>query len=765
MAMDRFLIGYTDNNSGLQTNVKPWLINDNAFASLENAYVFRGRVRKRMGSTLMGETQLNSRFRYTVDVTDGSGDFTGTVPGTEFAVGQMFSVGDVILTVKVIGTPGVLLTTNPSVTGTYNTSDGSLIITGATPATDVIFYPATPVMGLTLYYIPTTNGYISIGFDTQFSYFYDLINLVWVALTVGSSDAVWTGDDSQFFWSINYQGTDSSLNYLWTTNFNPDDGIRYFDGTTWTKASLTYNAGGDAIVTCKLMVQFQNMLLLLNTIEEVSSSNVLFYNRIRYSSSNANPLSSNAFNQDFDNGAGFITAPVQEPIVTAQFIKNRLIVYFPNSTYELVYVGNDVDPFRFQKINTELGAESTFSEIPFDKQVLGIDNTGVHACNGANVDRIDDAIPQITFSFNNVDEGPERVIGIRNYYSELAMWTFPNQDRTSSFYFPNKTLIYNYKNQSWSMNDDSVTFWGYFFQTDITPGPKWGTTYSPWEDLTILWNSGAAAQANNKFQTIIAGNQQGFVTIVQPDITSNAPSLQITNVTAHSTGMMTLSCINHNLTLGDYILLTYMNGLTFTESSIQPSPKVLPSVMAKVVTDTINADSPNSFSVIVLDNILQGVQISGTYTGGGVAARVDNINILTKQYNFYTGQDRSIYIPKIDFLVEATNYGEVSVDFLRSSSGSTIISGGPTNGVLIGSNALETFPYPLVQFEQFQSRLWHPLYFYSEGQCVQFSISMNDRQMFKYILDSNNNPTYVAQQDFQLHAMAIYATPTSSRMQ
>ena len=52
MPMDRFLIAPM--NSGLQTNLAPWLIPDEAFAQLNNAYCFRGRIRKRFGSMYMG---------------------------------------------------------------------------------------------------------------------------------------------------------------------------------------------------------------------------------------------------------------------------------------------------------------------------------------------------------------------------------------------------------------------------------------------------------------------------------------------------------------------------------------------------------------------------------------------------------------------------------------------------------------------------------------------------------------------------------------
>ena len=52
MAFDRFFIGPLQ--TGLQQNLRPFLIADDAFDLLQNAYVFRGRVRKRFGSRLMG---------------------------------------------------------------------------------------------------------------------------------------------------------------------------------------------------------------------------------------------------------------------------------------------------------------------------------------------------------------------------------------------------------------------------------------------------------------------------------------------------------------------------------------------------------------------------------------------------------------------------------------------------------------------------------------------------------------------------------------
>src|ERR1700681_1127559 len=99
---DRFMIAPI--NSGLQNDLKSWLIPDDAFQSLTNAYVFRGRVRKRFGSYLMNQSvdasisQLYSRTSILIGTTNGSGNLSTTVPGLVFAVGQLFSVGSQIFT-------------------------------------------------------------------------------------------------------------------------------------------------------------------------------------------------------------------------------------------------------------------------------------------------------------------------------------------------------------------------------------------------------------------------------------------------------------------------------------------------------------------------------------------------------------------------------------------------------------------------------------------------------------------------------------------
>jgi len=52
--MDKFFIGPL--SSGKEKNVKPFMLPDDAFERLNNAYVFRGSIRKRFGERLMVPT-------------------------------------------------------------------------------------------------------------------------------------------------------------------------------------------------------------------------------------------------------------------------------------------------------------------------------------------------------------------------------------------------------------------------------------------------------------------------------------------------------------------------------------------------------------------------------------------------------------------------------------------------------------------------------------------------------------------------------------
>ena len=691
---DHFLIAPL--NSGLQNNVKPFLISDDAFERLNNAYVFRGRVKKRFGAVPMYDgvsdelQQLYTRFRIKL------GTASGTVPGAEFNIGQMFSVGNEMLTVNVLGTPGAMLTTGGGVTGTFNTTSGAYVITGAGGA-DIYFYPSTPVMGFTNYELAALNEERLYGFDTQFAYEYSSSTNGWERLDTGAD--TWTGSDSQFFWASNYRGAFAFENVLFTTNFNENDGIRYWDGATWATLQPKYLADGGGpvtyeVISARLIIPFKGRLLLFNTIETDASVSEDFPSRCRWSRVGS-PLETNSWRQDIGGEGGFSDAPISQEIVGAQLLRDRVIVFFERSTWELVYTNNEVNPFIWQQMNIELGVESTFSVVPFDKAILGVGNTGIHSCNGSNVERIDNKIPDEVFDFHKDTDSVFRVAGIRDYKEEMVYWSIPNKDNFSAY--PDRILVYNYANGSWALNDDSITSFGY---------------------------------SSSVHETIVAGNQNGYTFKIDTSSGRNSLAMQITQI-EETAGVVTLTLINHNLSSGDYIAIEFAEGITDLNDEIF---------------------QVNFLSADTVTLVEHPITLTGTYAGAGVATRVSQIDILTKQYNFYMSEGDRIYLAKVDFYVGSTDFGQILVDSSPSSSSLSMVEAGTSSGAILGTNVLETTPFLSEPVQATQDRFWHAVYFQTEGECVQLRLYLTD-DMMAY--------PDIAWSPFELNAFYIHTLKTN----
>jgi len=256
---DKFLIAPFD--SGLRDDLPSWLIPEKAFTRLNNAYVFRGRVKKRFGSVLIG-TNLNdakydhlySRLRIAlsggagVGTTDGGGDAAGTIPGdtTSWAkLGITFSIDidgtdTAIYTVKEAGVARDMLQTYATTTATYSTTNGQYSFTGAPADKQIYVYLNLPVMGFFNYESGPVNEHSTFAFDTRAVYKYD--GTSWER----NGTTTWKGTQTDYFWAENHENpVDASINSF-ATNYNvtksgapaaTDDPIYYYDGSTWTNFS------------------------------------------------------------------------------------------------------------------------------------------------------------------------------------------------------------------------------------------------------------------------------------------------------------------------------------------------------------------------------------------------------------------------------------------------------------------------------------------------------------------------------------------------
>ena len=823
---------------GIQRNLKPFMLPDQAFPTLTNATIFRGRVQRKTGHRLIGRLR---RVLTTVSIGNISSATTTLNLFTAMGLNVLqpnaqMEPGNLTTITITIGAPISTTLTDTTGTGTLTSNTGNITAATINYATGVLsltfsgvfgasaatitgaYYPTLPVMGLRTRELTTINSEQTVAFDTIYSYRFS--GNVW-SLLPSTLAVTWSGTNYQMFWTTNYYQDSANNNLFWATNgvigihgfavtlfanavagppstidvtaagntfqagdvvyfvnlagagaannlltgtvtiagnptftiSNPGtnvftngivtglvlsstvntngDGIRYYNGTTWKNFNPPVN-GTTVIMGALMIVPYHGRLVLLNTSEGNSlvPAATSYKQRARWSQIGS-PISDFmlAWRDDLVGYGSYDDAATSEQIVSCGFIKDQLVVYFERSTWVLQYTGNQLQPFQWQKINTELGCESTFSTVPFDNGVVAIGNVGVHTCNAVSVMRIDELIPDEIFRIQNASNGPQRVYGIRDYFKEFVYFTFPEVDNLPTF--PNKVLVYNYRNNTWSFFNESFTCYGYWQQaTNYTwsqltasgPYPTWSVWNAP-------WNSGSN---QSDFLDIAAGNQQGFVLQLIPDSTSNANTRTISAISSNL-----LTSPNHNLFLGDFILISGCLGSTNLNDTI---------------FQVLSIPTASTFTI--------STSASGTYIGSGVFKVLSNVNIKTKMFNPFWDTATRFQLLKAEYLFDRTSDGEVSVDIFVDTSSSGSLS--DPNGsevapdTILGTNVVFTKPETQLQLQQQnQNVIWHRQYNYIDGETFQVVISLSDAQMADLTINES---------DIVLHGMILHFT-TSGEFQ
>src|SRR6185295_14481881 len=114
---------------GIRRDVQSFLIDNDSFPTLENAYLFRGRIQKRSCFLAVG---TDGRLKWSLGNTGASPFTTTLLDGTGgFVIPTgvaSFRIGSVILTDPGGASPVTLLSTDPAYSGTLNRSTGALSI-------------------------------------------------------------------------------------------------------------------------------------------------------------------------------------------------------------------------------------------------------------------------------------------------------------------------------------------------------------------------------------------------------------------------------------------------------------------------------------------------------------------------------------------------------------------------------------------------------------------------------------------------------------
>lgn len=427
--------------------------------------------------------------------------------------------------------------------------------------------------------------------------------------------------------------------------------------------------------------------------------------------------SANAYFEDVTGYGGFIQAGVDAPIMTASANSDVLIVGFDGGIQtRLVYTGNDVVPFNFFTVNSELGSSSTFSTINMEEGVLTRGNRGFIITDQTAAKRIDLDIPDEVFQISLIQNGAERVTSQRDFINEWVYFTYPADQ--ISYKFPNQTLQYNYRDNSWAIFYESYTRYGQFRKTTGFTWATVGTIYPRWS----VWNDPWSAGVNTlEQQEVIAGNQQGFV-MVRDDGTDEGTSLYIQDITA---GVVTSP--DHNLNTDDYIIISGALG-----------------TIGATINDKI-------FSILVLSNdtfSLNPPDSSGTYLGGGYITRIYTPLIQSKQFPIAWDMGRKTRIGVQQYLLTYTAKSQIQLlIFLSQNSagaynlGPVVPAVGSTNNSLVYSTVLYTCPESTnlgltpsninlnMVTSPDQDQIWHRMNTSLLGDTIQVGFSLSDTQL------------------------------------
>jgi len=781
-------MGYTphyianyEEDSGLETYHEPFLIPEKAFSVIEDALVWRGRVIKRRGFTHLGRLRRVLAAEDMGNIVEGWAGvyphaevfsiFTGltllaTEPNAQLQPGTI--ADPLVITIAggwtITDTLGDGTTTvvggAPITSATINYALGNLTIIFSAPFVAAAatftgaYYPTLPVMGLKRREIDDINNEELIAFDQKYAY--EIFNNQFRELPA-TTPTVWNGNDAQFFWTTNYFN-DAFGKIIWATNFNisTPDPIRYWNSVDWTNFAPIVAADNVATPTkllqCKIMLAYKNRLIAMNTYEGDFGTGVVHYpNRVRFCQ-NGTPLTIGvvgagpkwttvgAWASDIPGYGGYVDIPTSEQIVTAEFVRDVLLIKCERSSYKLTYTGIRTTPFALEKINTELGAESTFSAIPFDNGILTVGNYAITLDDSVNVTRIDVQIPYQIFDIKNRNSGVDRVHGIRDFYLETVYWTYT--DWSTGKVYPNKLLVYNYRNQTFSIFNDSFTCLGYYQRgSDVT----WATlSYDRWDQWEATWGSGSL---QSQFPLVVAGNQVGYVSVLD-ESSINEVSLPISGING-TLNPTQFTCPNHNLISGTFVKVTGIIAATGPPDYSSLNGKIY---LVRVLSNNVITLQDSTFANV---NLGPG----GNYIGGGQLSVVNNFKLKTKAFAPFYEQGGQARLGYVDFLLDKTNDGEVTAQIFIDECGYFPSIKDPANTFgNLGSNIILTRPenLALIPLQQYQSKIWHRQYVQTICQNFCIELSMSNAQMF----DED-----ICSEDFTMHAMVLYISKNARLIQ
>lgn len=574
-------------------------------------------------------------------------------------------------------------------------------------------------------------------------------------------------------------GTETGIAQLLTNSISGQDGIRWYDGDPtsgtgipsgsglgWVNfappltaltvsinsqdAALYYLVGALAIVPFKDRLVFFGPQIQSSTgqvIQKPLQDTVLwswngtpYYNAlVPTNATGTETFDKSAYYVDQTGKGGYLSAGISMPIVTVNNNEDVLIVNFGGKGRKtrFTYTGNDLYPFIFYQINAELPTNSTFSSVSLDAGVIDLGTYGIAITTQQSSERIDMEVPQEVFKVETLNNGLQRVNSIRDFLNEWVFFTYPFAE--SDYKYPTRTLLFNYRENTWGFLKENYTVQGYFRKQVKNSWFTISAKYKTWENWTDPWNAGV----NNPFVAqVCAGNPQGYV-VIRDVGTAEASDGEIAGIADNGLGFTRITSVNHCVDQGDYLYFENAIGQTGLNGLI--------GYVTNVVTD-------NTFDI--------DIEYPGAgYLGLGEFKRLSQPLIQTKMFPGYWEEGKKTRIGVQKYLFDDTGDGQVTINVYLSTDDTNPYNAGGVepslnvqNSSLIFSQIVYTCPestnlgltpaninLQMLSGEE-QKQIWHRMNTSLIGDTVQIGITLNDEQM---------RDLQTATSDIVLHAISL----------
>lgn len=565
-------------------------------------------------SSVGGTVQLNRNTAYTITVT---GLTTFTLDGIDATAFSAYTSGGTVA--KVVGTINY-------VTGDVSITFPTAPVLASTVLLTYSFHPGLPVMGIMNFY-PATNVRELVVADTRYVNKYDVATDTLVDVPAGA----YTGTRTDFWSWVNYESPLRAPRLLFANGVAAAGNVIQ----QYTAAGIVaYPAVfGGGTLNARQIFSFKGRLILFQSIE----NNVLFPRRIRVSGFGANC-------DDFtlaSPGANAIDVPDTTWIYGAAFNRDDLLFCTDTSVWALKYTGNDVTPFALQKLDGSRGCQAAFSMITYLNRTIAVSPRGLIGCDGYQVDRIDNNIPDYTL--NDIDNAQENFLECFSGFIDEDRDVYlihPSQGITKPTSVPagssDRILVINFEEDNYAVYRIPLSCMGNFQEklgliwADLTTA----NGYPTWDALSEQFDSWSAFPFTKDTPVAIGGGHKGEIWRLNSTEGEDNP-LSIRAITDQGNKVIRVTTDWNNYSTGDIIVFTGVGGMT----EINGHQGFITGATVDFYTFDVQMDIP----------------IVNTYTSGGIASKVVQLECEGKKLNPWIDQDKKVRCGWMYFYVSTTD--------------------------------------------------------------------------------------------------------------